>query len=825
MDARRFETVLNILSRESVPDFEIFCIGEPFLNPDIYDIIAIALEHKETVSLLTNGSRVDVDKLAALGPGVRLYYSLDSNHYHAYAKYRGASRKQFEQAMVNLRRLKETDIDVFVSTLVMRHNEDHLDDIRDFVRDLGHSHTFSPFHCSSQGVTSEMLPDGYGEEDNHIGRGFTLPREHDTFAPVGKGKAWNRYALNPDLDLYEDIRELRTCGTGLSQPWVTTDGEVVPCCFFAYRPRFSFGNIFARQSFAQIWFSNEFNRFREGLLDVQNSANPACRLCACDSIPVPLELIPPDTPESAFWVSENGSGPYIFTDKSAARLKARLAKLPWASEADASRQNTALAYADFLIQHHPAATAVEYLKKLCTNEVNTSCLDKVVNRLGPLIMQYSAQPLAEWATLLRDNPALKDCQQTFAGHMVEAGFHVEAEEMLESPSPLPGVRAKTAYLMASICAETDRLEEAEKWLPLASDQEDSGALLRLRARIFKAKGLHGPAADVLRTTPPGEMTPSMLLDLAELEMASGNRAQAEQTLKKAREMEPSSHSVINALSLFLLDAGRNAEAIKILEQSLASEGHRNQREKMDMTVLLARSLETAEPDRAMSLYRDATAMEPENRYGALCRARFHLARGDVSGAHEFLKAGIEAHPLWLTDLELCKTMSSILSETGSRADFFDFLSTTHCDIGPILGKDYLLSPCTDALESKNVLLIRVAPWIDLESMLHFGRQARPHTTSLLTSATDTMPQLPTKLKAIHAMPEGMYIHETMKAKLPQAVIRNRYDSVVLIMHRQAPDYYKEAVKLAMSFDCPIYGFIPELLYSDKSRSHLIVLSQ
>ena len=280
LNADEFKQVLEILNRERIENFNLFCIGEPFMNPDIYDIVETAADRVELVEILTNGSLIDVDRLRPLGSRVKLHFSLDSIDYKSYAYYRRCSREHFLAALDNLKRLADTDLQVAVSILVMRHNQDQIEEISEYLDRLGLPFSLAAPHCSPFDVPPDKLPPGMTKTVNDGARRYVTPKAYQRLAPTDpKWQDYNAYQLDPETGLYCNRNWLTKCTTGLGFPWVTSDGDLLPCCLEGYVETTNFGNIFKAQSFSALWFSKEYLLYRNQLLNLSEASSGYCRWC------------------------------------------------------------------------------------------------------------------------------------------------------------------------------------------------------------------------------------------------------------------------------------------------------------------------------------------------------------------------------------------------------------------------------------------------------------------------------------------------------------------------------------------------------------------
>jgi MoaA/NifB/PqqE/SkfB family radical SAM enzyme len=273
-----FKQILAKLDVGGAERININCIGEPFLNPEIYDILDCLERLGKTTHLPTNASLLDPERLQHFSR-LQLKVSLDSTRFEAYHAYRRTTRVNFDRALANIRRLAELEIPFDLTALVTRHNQDHLDEIQAFADELGVQLSLKPIICSPFGVTQEMLPPGVKVADNWVGRKYVAPQDHDCLAATGDlAERFSKYRWDKGLGLYVNPHELSSCPF-VRTVWICADGQVLPCCFEAYYSTVSFGNIFDVDSLRDIWLSPEYLAFRRGMLDPARSPHPACRIC------------------------------------------------------------------------------------------------------------------------------------------------------------------------------------------------------------------------------------------------------------------------------------------------------------------------------------------------------------------------------------------------------------------------------------------------------------------------------------------------------------------------------------------------------------------
>ena len=285
LSKEKFIDILSILKSEKVKsNIRINCIGEPFLNKDIYDIIDILVSennyYKEKILINTNASLIDIERLSKYCDKLQLHISLDSIKEDAYLAYRNTTSENFLRSIENIKELsKISKYWIKLFTIVTKFNEDHLEDIKKFASDLGVQLFFTDFHCSPFGVKQNMLPEGVSEKANNVVRRFITPEDYDAYIPRNL-KNYDVYKFNEKLGLYETKVEQPITCSYVSKAWICADGTVLSCCLEAYYMTINFGNIFQTRSFKDIWHSEKYTKFRRGLLNTKNSEHGACRICS-----------------------------------------------------------------------------------------------------------------------------------------------------------------------------------------------------------------------------------------------------------------------------------------------------------------------------------------------------------------------------------------------------------------------------------------------------------------------------------------------------------------------------------------------------------------
>lgn len=279
LNPNRFREILAKIDHSRLDSVNINCIGEPFINPHIYEILTMVDGIGKRVSIPTNASLIDPQHLKQLSSNISYTVSLDGVDYATFNGYRHTTEDNFKKVIRILREMADLGINFSLVSLVSRHNQNHLDEIQAFADELGVPVKFKPIICSPYGVTQEMLPKGVKETDNWVGRRYVAPKDYANLAQTGKRvESRTKYLFDKDLNLYVNPDTFVICPYIFSS-WICADGTVIPCCFEAYYNTVNFGNIFEASSFNQIWLSRTYLDFRRGMMDVSRSSHGPCRIC------------------------------------------------------------------------------------------------------------------------------------------------------------------------------------------------------------------------------------------------------------------------------------------------------------------------------------------------------------------------------------------------------------------------------------------------------------------------------------------------------------------------------------------------------------------
>uniref|UniRef100_A0A6M3K0V6 Putative iron-sulfur cluster-binding domain contining protein n=1 Tax=viral metagenome TaxID=1070528 RepID=A0A6M3K0V6_9ZZZZ len=236
--------------------------GEPFLNPDLCDMIALCGGAYTTVD--TNGN-VPLDYAAVVKSGLReIRFSVDGLTQEQYERYRVGGN--WRLAMENMSRLAifRRAVGALIPRIVWKavafaHTERDILDWGRLARTFG-ADVFSSLPAST-------IPK-FGKE------------KWDIFRP--KGEDWQRIEK---IDfkkgrVYPTV-DRKHCPVPLDNVYISVNGDVAPCC--AIDPDdLNFGNVF-ETPFEEIWWDEKYGEFRRMVLEDRHQCD-ACKAC---SYPIP----------------------------------------------------------------------------------------------------------------------------------------------------------------------------------------------------------------------------------------------------------------------------------------------------------------------------------------------------------------------------------------------------------------------------------------------------------------------------------------------------------------------------------------------------------
>lgn len=234
-----FSRIISELSVYTIKTMFYFQ-GESMMHPHFFEMLESIGDMGPVIS--TNGHFLKEEncrKLAALNFD-KIIVSLDGISESSYLKYRISG--DFERVIEGINYLstelkkKKRGRKLELQVLVNRYNEGELDHLSNFAKQLGARIRFKSMQIIDYDNADDYLP------DNENYRRY-----------VKKGGNLSLRSLKPDY-----------CYRLWTNPVITWDGKVLPCCFDKDAD-YIMGDI-NNQTFKEIWRGSEYNKFRRRLL-------------------------------------------------------------------------------------------------------------------------------------------------------------------------------------------------------------------------------------------------------------------------------------------------------------------------------------------------------------------------------------------------------------------------------------------------------------------------------------------------------------------------------------------------------------------------------
>jgi radical SAM protein with 4Fe4S-binding SPASM domain len=260
MDLDLFKNIIDQLSR-TLYYLNLSFQGEPYLHPQLKDMIAYAKSKRIYVSTSTNGHFLNPENAGkSIESGLdRLIISLDGADAEAYQQYRRGG--DFNLVLSGIREIvkqkkamRVKHPRVVLQFLVLKSNQHQISRIQQLGKELGvdkvelKSAQFYDFEGGNQ-----LMPDN-----------LRYSRYAKTQDPDGQ----NRYKLRNRLPNH--------CLRMWSSCVISWDGVLVPCCFDKDADH-RMGNL-QEQSFREVWKNESYMEFRKKIVEFRKSVD-ICTNC------------------------------------------------------------------------------------------------------------------------------------------------------------------------------------------------------------------------------------------------------------------------------------------------------------------------------------------------------------------------------------------------------------------------------------------------------------------------------------------------------------------------------------------------------------------
>ena len=239
-----------------VSKFVLYGQGEPFLHKQLVDMVSLAKSNNIKTYIATNGHFLQKDDICEglIEAGLTsLSISVDGASDDIYRIYRVGGDflnviEGVEKFLAIRRMMKSSTPRVQLQFLVFKHNEHEIEDIRRLASRLG----VDRLKLKSVQIYSPDQAYRY------------LPENHN----------FRRYDRNGLLRIRTN--QVFTCWHLANQPFITTDGKVLPCCFD--KDGYSVMGSLESNNLHNIWNCSVYNGFRRQVSLYRRSIN-ICMNC------------------------------------------------------------------------------------------------------------------------------------------------------------------------------------------------------------------------------------------------------------------------------------------------------------------------------------------------------------------------------------------------------------------------------------------------------------------------------------------------------------------------------------------------------------------
>ena len=243
LSVEQFAKIIDEISPTSFY-IQLFFQGEPYLNKNLSKMIKYAQSKNVYVSVSTNGNLIsakNIDSLLENAPN-KIIFSLDGLDEESYQNYRvGGTFKKADEALNLLvegkRKLKSKKPFIELQFIVMKHNENMLEEVKDYSRrKMIDRLVFKTMQVTSLESAIKFLP---------------INEQYSRYVVSS-----NDYGIKSKLQNH--------CFALWRTAVITWDQNMVPCCFDK-DASFILGNL-NNSSISEIWRSALYQKFRQSIL-------------------------------------------------------------------------------------------------------------------------------------------------------------------------------------------------------------------------------------------------------------------------------------------------------------------------------------------------------------------------------------------------------------------------------------------------------------------------------------------------------------------------------------------------------------------------------
>ncbi|MBA7489523.1 PqqA peptide cyclase [subsurface metagenome] len=233
-----------------------YFMGEPFLNKDAYKMIRYATDKGIYVSSCTNGVKVEPKELVESSIS-EVSFQLGGMTQKTHEKYRVGGNlakllKNLEETIEWKERLNKDHLKVIAGFILMKHNEDEINDFISYTKKVG--------------------VDEYQVIDSCV----RTVEQGKEFLPSDKTHWIYDEKEFKKGNLISKVRPNNYCEWIYFTVTIQVNGDVVPCCRDPHG-RIILGNVF-KENIYNIWNNEKYRKLRKAVTTRQRELE-LCRLC------------------------------------------------------------------------------------------------------------------------------------------------------------------------------------------------------------------------------------------------------------------------------------------------------------------------------------------------------------------------------------------------------------------------------------------------------------------------------------------------------------------------------------------------------------------
>ena len=264
MKLAHFKQIIDEIKHYTT-ELEVAGYGEPFINKNINEMLAYAVDAGLFVHMHSNTILIDtqekVEGLIASGLH-RLTTSIDGSTQEVYEKYRVGG--DLETALNNLQAIVDEkqkqgalNPSIECQVVITKQNEHQVEEVRQIAEKIG----VDRFSGKSANLTLAR-PNGKAGVDSSLVKRF--------FPDTG---LFQRYSVNEQGQTMHN-----GCAWLYKRAFIMWNGDVTTCC---YDPRGvnNMGNVFEAGSFDAVWNDRRFQKLRKTVNNDITKAKPLCSIC------------------------------------------------------------------------------------------------------------------------------------------------------------------------------------------------------------------------------------------------------------------------------------------------------------------------------------------------------------------------------------------------------------------------------------------------------------------------------------------------------------------------------------------------------------------